>query len=578
LDVLGVSCYFHDAAACLYRDGQILAAAEEERFSRLKHDARFPAKAAQYCLSEGGIGAAALEAVVFHEKPLRKLDRILRSCIDGAPASFPMFLGAMRSWVSEKIWVPSTIRAQLGFRGRVLYVEHHASHAASAFFVSPFDRAGTLTVDGVGEHATVTIGIGDGKSLTLLKEIRFPHSLGLLYSALTGFLGFEVNDGEYKVMGLAAYGRPRYVDEVRKLLAVRADGSFKMDVRYFRYHHRLSVWSQALESLLGPPRVPEGPIEDRHADIAASLQVVTEDAVVRLAEEAVRETGCDRLAMAGGVALNVLANREVLRRSGVRELFIPPAPGDSGAAVGAAAYVGHAVFGMPRGPALASARLGPAFDAETIGRFLRDEGIAHRDRGDRMLDDAADRIAAGQVIGWFQGRMEFGPRALGARSILADPTRREMKDLINVKVKHREPFRPFAPAVLREAAGQYFVEDEDSPFMLLVSHVRVDQRDRVPAITHVDGTARVQTVSRENDPLFYELIRLVGQRTGTPMLLNTSFNLRGEPIVCSPADAYRTFCDTELDALVIGPFVVEASAKRAMDPLSSGPREAVWLS
>ncbi len=577
MTVLGLSCYFHDSAAVLYRDGEIVAAAEEERFTRVKHDARFPERASAYCLAEAGITIDQVDAVVFHEKPLRKLDRILRSCIDGVPVSFPLFVGAMRSWMSEKVWVPSTIHAKLRYRGEVLYLEHHLSHAASAYLVSPFEEAAVLTIDGVGERTTASVGIGEGASLRILKEIEFPHSLGLLYSAITAFLGFEVNEGEYKVMGLAAYGQPRYLDEISRLIRLQADGSFRLDLRYFDYHRRLRVWRPALEELLGSPRLPEGTVDERHADIAASLQVVLADAVVALASEARRETGSDNLAFAGGVALNVVANREVLRRSGIRALYVPPAPGDSGAALGAAAYVSHCILGAPRRGALGSAYLGPAFDAGAIRTFLEREGIAFVE-DDAMLDRVAALIAAGNVVGWFHGRMEFGPRALGARSILADPTRPEMKDIINVKVKHREPFRPFAPAVHLEDVGRYFVDEDESPFMLLVTDVRPEQRASLPAITHVDGTARVQTVRRETSPLFYDLITRIGGRTGVPMVLNTSFNLRGEPIVCTPEDAFRTFCSTDLDALVLWPFLVPASSKRSTTIPLSQPREEVWLS
>jgi carbamoyltransferase len=575
LHILGLSCFYHDAAACLLRDGELVAAAEEERFTRRKHDAGFPLHAARYCLAAGGIEPDEVDYVVFYEKPLLKFERILASAVATFPRSRAVFVRAMTSWLGEKLWVRSHIRRKLGYGGPVLFGEHHLSHAASAFFPSPFEEAAVLTADGVGEWTTTALGVGRGVDLELTHEIAFPHSLGLLYSAFTAYLGFEVNEGEYKVMGMAAYGRPKYVDRVRKLLRLAADGSFALDLRYVGYHHSLAAFTGAFVELFGPPRAPEAGLEPEYADIAASIQAVTEEAVLGLARRARALTGARHLCMAGGVALNVLANGRVLREAGFDGLWVQPAAGDAGGCVGAATYLHHAVLRRERRHRMRAAYLGPGYTDEEIHAFLRRAGVPFAVLPDAGVAPAAARLLArGHVVGWFQGRMEFGPRALGARSILADPTDPAMKDTLNAKIKHREPFRPFAPSVLAEAAATYFdfgapaapTPEIESPFMLLVARVRPDQRHLLPAVTHVDGTARVQTVSREQHPRYYDLIAAFGALTGVPVVVNTSFNVRGEPIVCTPADALNCFSHTDMDYLVMGNALVDAAAKRRIGP------------
>lgn len=574
--ILGLSCFYHDAGACILRDGEIVAAAEEERFTRRKHDASLPVEATAYCLEEADIDVEDVDHVVFYEKPLLKFERLLASCVATFPRSRRVFVEAMQTWIADKLWTRGQIRSQLGYRGPVLYGEHHLSHAASAFFPSPFSEAAVLTADGVGEWASTTLGVGQDIDLTLTHEIAFPHSLGLLYSAFTAYLGFEVNEGEYKVMGMAAYGKPRYVDQVRRILTIGGDGSFRLDMRYLGYHATLRSYTRAFLDLFGPPRPAEADFDEKYADIAASIQAATEDAMLALARQARALTGSSRLCMAGGVALNVLANARVLREAGFDDVWIQPAAGDSGGCIGAATYLYHTVLRQPRVAPLEHAYLGPSFTDEQIQAFLQEEGIAYEMLAPEVLAPrVADLLAAGQVVGWFQGRMEFGPRALGARSILADPTRTEMRDVVNEKIKHRELFRPFAPSVLAEAAGDYFdfdgrTTDRESPYMLLVANVRPDKQHQLPAITHVDGTARVQTVRRDQSSAYYDLIREFGKRTGVPVLLNTSFNVRGEPIVCTPAEAFNSFSHTEMDALVLGRALVLAKAKRQLGPYPGG--------
>ncbi|MBX5493366.1 MAG: carbamoyltransferase [Chloroflexi bacterium] len=568
MHILGISCFYHDAAACLLRDGELVAAAEEERFTRRKHDSGFPARAVRYCLQAGGITADDLDYVVFYEKPLLKFERILSSYAATFPRSRRAFVRAMQTWLGEKLWLRGHIRKQLAYDGPILFGEHHVSHAASAYFPSPFDHAAIVTADGVGEWCSTTLGVANGLDLELTHELRFPHSLGLLYSAFTAYLGFEVNEGEYKVMGMAAYGRPRYVDQVRRLLQLADDGSFHLDMRYLAYHHSLHSFSRAFVELFGPPRSPDAGLEERCADIAASIQVVTEEAMLGLARQARALSGSQNLCMAGGVALNVLANARVLREAGFDNLWVQPAAGDSGGCVGAATYLYHTVLRGERRYRMETAYLGPGYSNEEIHAFLHELDVPFTVLADAEIAPVVARLLAeGNIVGWFQGRMEFGPRALGARSILADPTDPGMKDKLNEKIKHREQFRPFAPAVLREAASTYFDFDgrtleRESPFMLLVARVDPAKRHLVPAITHADGTARVQTVGREQHPLFYDLIQAFGQLTGVPVLVNTSFNVRGEPIVCTPAEAFNCFSHTDLDYLVMGNALVPASSKR----------------
>ncbi len=565
--VLGISCFYHDAAACLLRDGEIVAAAEEERFSRRKHDASFPFEAIRYCLEVAGIDAAQVDHVAFYEKPLLRFERILSQYIDTFPRSRGAFTLALATWLHDKLWVQATIRDRFGREPQVAFGEHHLSHAASAFLVSPFDEAAVLTLDGVGEWTTTAVGIGRGTTLELLREIRFPHSLGLFYSAFTAYLGFEVNEGEYKVMGLAAYGRPRHIDSVRRLIDVADDGSFQLDLRYFVHHRALGSYGKRFVETFGPPRPPEAEVEQRHADIASSVQTVLEETVVRLATDLRWTSGLPRLCMAGGVALNGLANARVLRDAGFDDLYVQPAAGDSGGAIGAAAYFYHAVLGGPRTAPMRHAYLGSEYTNSEIHAFLSGLDIDAPDRDDGALVDAvAELLAAGRVVGWFQGRMEFGPRALGSRSILADPRRAEMKDVLNAKIKHRERFRPFAPSVTVEDASRFFELAGESPYMLQIVPVRPEQRSVIPAVTHVDGTARVQTVARDTNPLYYDLIRAFERRTGVPVLVNTSFNVRGEPIVRTPAEAYRCFVETEMDHLVLGSVILDAGAKRAVAP------------
>lgn len=590
MDVLGVSCYFHDAAAALIRDGVVIAAAEEERFSRKKHDYAFPRQAIDFCLQTGGITGRDLDCVVFFEKPFLKFERLLIGTMQTFPRSHRLFREAMVTWLGDKLWIRHLLQRHLDLpASRILFSEHHLSHAASAFFCSPFEEAAILTVDGVGEWTTASLGVGRGTEIRLLKEIRFPHSLGLLYSAFTAFLGFEVNEGEYKVMGMAPFGEPRYVEEVQRLIRVGRDGSFELDMDYFLFHHSTDrTYSPRFEQLFGPPRdgrldffTPTsgypayfGPrpadhealarLNQRYADIAASIQRVTEDTLLTLARAARQETGLPALCMAGGVALNSVANGRILREAGFPECYIHPAAGDSGGALGAALWGYHAVHGKPRGFVMEHAAWGQAHDVDATERFLRGHSIPYRrlDDEDRLVARTVELLAEGKVVGWSQGRFEWGPRALGHRSILADPRRPDMKDLVNTKIKFREPFRPFAPSVIRERAEDYFVLPDPgrhypARFMLYVVDVRDDRRATIPAVTHVDGTGRIQVVHPEASPRYHHLIRAFGEATGVPVVLNTSFNLKGEPIVNTPEEAYRTFLNSGMDALVLGDCIVE---------------------
>jgi len=586
--ILGISCYFHDAAAALIDDGMLVAAAEEERFSRIKHDFGFPERAIRFCLESARIRGSDLDFVAFFEKPLVKFERILQTALATAPRSHVVFRKAMTTWMLDKLWIKSRIRDTLGVPAdRILFVEHHQSHAASAFYCSPFDEAAILTVDGVGEWATATTGMGRGTSVSIDGEIRFPHSLGLLYSALTAFLGFEVNEGEYKVMGMAPYGTPRYEDKVWKLLEVAADGAFELNLEYFSFHYSdTRTYSPAFEALFGPSRKPETPFftetsgypsyfgskpsnyrqladENQHyADIAASIQRVTEEILLRMVKSLAARTGSTRLCLAGGVALNSVANARVLRETSIRDLYVQPAAGDSGAALGAAMFVHHHVLGHPRGFVLDRACWGAVPDPDAV-RAAADGEWQHVEarREEDLIDRTVDLLVDGKVVGWVQGRFEWGPRALGHRSILADPRRVDMKDIVNTKIKFREPYRPFAPSVLQEHAYELFDLEEPerhypARFMLLVAPVRESARDRIPAVTHVDGSARLQTVVRDASPRYHELIRQFGQATGVPVLLNTSFNLRGEPIVNTPEEAVSTFRRSGMDALVLDHTIV----------------------
>jgi carbamoyltransferase len=584
--VLGLSAYYHDSAACLLRDGEILAAAQQERFSRSKHDARFPAEAARWCLDQAGIGLGAVDRVVFYDKPLIKFERLLETYLAYAPRGLSSYLRAMPVWLKEKLLLKEVLKRELAALGghdraalpQLLFTEHHQAHAASAFFASPFQQAAVLCLDGVGEWATTSVWLGDGNRLTPQWEIRFPHSLGLLYSTFTYFTGFKVNSGEYKLMGLAPYGRPIYRDLILEhLLDLKDDGTFRMDMRYFSYPNGLRMTSRAFERLFGgPPRQPESPLTQREMDLAASVQAVTEEVVLRLGRTIHRELGAERLCLAGGVALNCVANGRLLREGPFRDIWIQPAAGDAGGALGAALAGWHQYLGRPRdgaaGDRMRGAYLEPSFDNAAIETYLTGAGIPYRRLADdTLLPRLAELLDADQVLGWFQGPMEFGPRALGGRSILGDPRNREMQSVMNLKIKYRESFRPFAPAVVAERVSEWFAHDGPSPYMLLVADVAAQRRlplpasaqhlfgidklkvprSQIPAVTHVDHSARLQTVHRETNPRFHALLEAFAARTGCPVLVNTSFNVRGEPIVCTPADAYRCFMRTEMDALVL---------------------------
>ncbi len=594
MKILGISAYYHDSAACLLVDGEIVAAAQEERFTRKKHDSGFPARAAAYCLREGGVGSANdLDVVAFYDKPIVKFERLLETYLRYAPAGLPSFLRAMPLWLKKKLWMRENLREELEYEGRVVFTEHHESHAASAFFPSPFEEAAILTIDGVGEWATASLGSGSGNRIRILKEIHFPHSLGLLYSAFTYFTGFKVNSGEYKLMGLAPYGEPRYADLIeREIVDLRDDGSLKLNLAYFDYCAGLRMTSRRLHRLFGgPPRRPDAQITQREMDIAASIQAVTEKAMTRMARHAHEVTGRDELVLAGGVALNCVGNGRILREGPFRRVWIQPAAGDAGGALGAAMFAYHQLLDGPRSAdgrhdRQRASLLGPSFDDEEIGRFLEERGVEAVRMPDveSLVDRVTDRIRAGHVVGWFQGRMEFGPRALGSRSILGDPRDREMQTVMNVKIKFRESFRPFAPSVLREKAREWFEIEADSPYMLLVADVDRSRRlpevteglcgldklkvlrSQIPAVTHVDGSARLQTVAREDNPLFHRLIERFFEKTGCPVLVNTSFNVRGEPIVCTPEDAYRCFARTHMDTLVLGSWVADRKDQKLPPP------------
>ena len=565
--VLGVSCFYHDAAAALLRDGEIVAAAQEERFSRKKHDQGFPVRAIRYVLREAGIDPERLDAVGFYDKPLLKFERMLSTYVATFPRSFGSFRKAMPVWLHEKLWVPAIIRKELKpYRGPIYFAEHHMSHAASCFLPSPFEEAAILTIDGVGEWATASYGIGKGTDIKLFKEIRFPHSLGLLYSAFTYYLGFKVNSAEYKVMGLAPYGKPAHFERIlRDMIHINEDGSFKLNMKYFAYDHGLTMTNGAFDEFFGgPPRKPETWMNEREFDIAASVQKVCEEIVLRMARHLHKETGLTRLCMAGGVALNCVANGRVIRETPMKELWVQPAAGDAGGAVGVAHYVHNTLGRRPRAKAWTHAFLGPHYTDAEIVQYLQGAGARYQTLSDRdLVVRSARLIAEGHVVGWFQGRMEFGPRALGGRSILADPRDPKMRDTLNMKIKFREGFRPFAPSVLADKASEWFDIACDSPYMLLVAQVREGKRV-IPSVTHVDNSARLQTVTREDAPLYYDLIAEFGRLTGVPVIINTSFNVRGEPIVCTPHDAYLCFMRTNMDHLVLGHHLLD---RREQPPL-----------
>lgn len=590
MNILGISAFYHDSAAALVRDGEIIAAAQEERFTRKKHDAGFPLQAIRYCLAEGKVAPGQLDAVAFYDKPITKFARILETYFSVAPKGLQSFMMALPLWMKQKLWIPMDIEAaleKLGFDPGVpvYFPEHHESHAASAFFPSPFEQAAILTLDGVGEWATSTIGRGRQNQLDILKEIRFPHSLGLLYSAFTYFTGFRVNSGEYKLMGLAPYGEPTYVNRILdNLLDLKADGSFRLNLDYFGYLDGLTMTNAKFDQLFdGPPRRSESEITQREMDLARSIQVVTEDIVLRMARRARELTAMENLCLAGGVALNCVANGRLLREGIFKNIWIQPAAGDAGGALGAALMVWHKVQNQPRKAdgihdRMQGSYLGPVFEDKEIEDFLQSHGYPAEKVSDpeKWADQIADRIVAEQVIGLVHGRMEFGPRALGNRSIIGDARSTRMQSTMNLKIKYRESFRPFAPSCLEERVSDYFDLDQPSPYMLLVAPVRGDRcrgvaeakklpvrerinqvRSDIPAITHVDYSARVQTVSATVNPGYHRIIKAFEKKTGYGIIINTSFNVRGEPIVCTPEDAYRCFMRTEMDTLVLGSFILD---------------------
>ena len=591
MNILGISGYYHDSAAALIRDGAIVAAAQEERFSRKKGDESFPALAAQYCLDEVGIGLDDVELVAFYDKPLLTFDRLLETHLAFAPRGFPSFVRSIPVWVKQKLLLQSALTKEINAIGRgkigseqLRFTHHHHSHAASAYYPSPFDSAAVLVMDGVGEWATTTLGHGKGADLTLDSEIRFPHSLGMLYSAFTYYLGFKVNDGEYKVMGLAPYGEPVYADRIYdRLIDLKDDGSFRLDMQYFNYCTGLTMTNDKFADIFDgvPRRHPEAPLEQRDMDLARSIQAVTEEIVLRLARTLQQQTGERSLVMAGGVALNCVANGRLLREGPFDRIWIQPAAGDAGGAVGAALAVAHGETSSRERPAggdgMQGMYLGPSFDDEAIVACLESFGARYeRIDDDELSKKVAGILADSKVVGWFQGRMEFGPRALGNRSILGDARSPAMQKMLNLKIKYRESFRPFAPSVLRDDVAEYFDLESDSPYMLIVAGVREDRwrtasaedesrtgidkldvvRSDIPAVTHVDHSARVQTVTPDSNPAFHRLLGAFKAETGCGILVNTSFNVRDEPIVCSPEDAYRCFMGTEMDALVIGNFLL----------------------
>lgn len=584
MNILGISSFYHDSAAALVCDGILVAAAQEERFSRKKHDASFPAHAIRYCLEEAEIGLAKVDYVVFYDKPLVKFERLLETYLAYAPCGIRSFVQAMPAWLKEKLYLKEILRKELAdidphAMPELLFNEHHRSHAASAFFPSPFNRAAVLCLDGVGEWATSTAWLGEGNRLTPLWEIDFPHSLGLLYSAFTYYTGFKVNSGEYKLMGLAPYGEPRFVNLILDhLIDLKRDGTFRLNMEYFNYATGLTMTNARFNRLFGgPPRKPESEITQREMDIASSIQVVTEEIVLKLARTVHSETGAEYLCLAGGVALNCVANGRLLREGPFRDIWIQPAAGDAGGAVGAALTAWHEYLGEPRQDStddrMHGTYLGPRYSNPEVNAFLESAGLPGTYLDDDMLlPHIASLIASGSVVGWFQGRMEFGPRALGGRSIIGDARNPKMQSQMNLKIKHRESFRPFAPAVLADRVSDWFDLDRQSPYMLLVAPVRHDkhtavagiaakgrpllsrlmeQRSTIPAVTHVDYSARIQTVHKSTNSRFYRLIHEFEQQTGCPVIINTSFNVRGEPIVCTPQDAYRCFMRTEMDYLVM---------------------------
>lgn len=583
--ILGISCFYHDSAAALVRDGEIIAAAQEERFTRKKHDFDFPKHAISYCLREGNVSIGDVDYVAFYDKPFIKFERIIETYLAYAPRGLKSFLMAIPLWLKEKLWMSELIKKELeGYNGKIIFPEHHESHAASAFYPSPFEEAAFLTIDGVGEWTTTSFGIGKGNSVEIQWELRFPHSLGMLYSAFTYYTGFKVNSGEYKVMGLAPYGEPKYVDLIYEpLMDLKEDGSFKLNMEYFNYCAGLTMTNEKFHQLFGgPPRQPETKLTQKEMDLAASVQAVTDEVMLRMARHVKNMTGQKYLCLAGGVALNCVANGKILRAGIFDDLWIQPAAGDAGGSLGAAMVVWYQYLGNERKVGKRDMQkgsyLGPAFSDHYIENFLRQKKIPYEKCENGQLTQlVAALLTQEKVIGWFSGRMEFGPRALGARSIIGDACSPNIQSTMNLKIKFRESFRPFAPTVLREKASEWFEIDRESPYMLLVADVRKERRREmtveegelwgidklnvmrsdIPAVTHVDYSARIQTIDKEDHPLYYELIERFYEKTGCPVIVNTSFNVRGEPIVCTPEDAYKCFMRTNMDYLVLGKFILD---------------------
>ena len=593
MNILGLSAFYHDSAACLVRDGEIVAAAQEERFTRKKHDPAFPTQAVEYCFREGGIKVSDLDYVAFYEKPFLKFDRILHSYLACAPAGLKSFLMAIPLWIRERIWMKELIRSELGCSCKIIFPEHHESHAASAFFPSPYPEAAFLTVDGVGEWTTTSYGVGRGNQIEILGELHFPHSLGLLYSAFTYFTGFRVNSGEYKHMGLAPYGQPKYTEVIlRELIDLKEDGSFRLNMRYFNYGVGLTMTNKRFNALFGRgPRQPESKLTQSDMDLARSIQDVTEEIMFRMARQVQRETGMKNLCLAGGVALNCVANGRILREGIFDRIWIQPAAGDAGGALGAALFTWHQVLGHERKAdgikdSQRGSYLGPAYSNDEIRAYLKSQNIPFTELSDAELPEKiADLIKAEKVIGWFYGRMEFGPRALGGRSIIGDAQSAKMQEVMNLKIKFRESFRPFAPSVLRERVSDWFELDAESPYMLLVAPVAKSRRremtseeqgllglqklltirSTIPAVTHVDYSARVQTVTGDYNPMYYRMIKKFGEKYGCPVIINTSFNVRGEPIVGTPEHAYVCFMRTNMDYLLLGNFLLEKTGQKPLD-------------
>jgi len=593
MNILGVSAFYHDSAACLVRDGRIVAAAQEERFTRKKHDFSFPANSINYCLREAGVTSKELDIVAFYDKPFLKFERILQTYLAYAPSGIRSFIMAMPLWIKQKLWMKNLIVEELGFEGKVIFPEHHESHAASAFFPSPYQEAAILTIDGVGEWATTSIGVGKDNTVRILAEIHFPHSLGLLYSAFTYYTGFKVNSGEYKVMGLAPYGEPKYKDLIlSELMDLKEDGSFMMNMKYFDYCTGLTMTNGNFDRLFGgPPRKPESILTQREMDLARSIQEVTEEVMLRMAKHLHKETGQRNLCLAGGVALNCVGNGRILRDGPFENIWIQPAAGDAGGALGAALLAWYQYSKENRTAdgkkdSQRGSSLGPEYPNSYISKFLIDKQIPYTEILEGEIPGKiADLIAEQKVIGWFQGRMEFGPRALGNRSIIGDARSQKMQEIMNLKIKFRESFRPFAPSVLKERAPDFFEIDRESPYMLLVASVReeirrkmteeeqrlfgIDKlnvvRSSIPAVTHLDYSARIQTVSEEDNSLYYKMIKAFDQKYGCPVIINTSFNVRGEPIVCTPEDAYLCFMRTKMDYLMMGNYLIDKTVQRSLE-------------